>query len=40
MICMPEPDAGLLERRDSIVRALRGIVATGSVIDDDIRLAA
>jgi len=40
MICLPEPDAAIIERRSGIVRALRGLVAPASVIDDDVRLAA
>jgi glycolate oxidase len=40
MICLPEPELGLVERRGSIVQALRALVAPGSVIDDDLRLAA
>ncbi len=40
MICLPEPDAGLIARRDSIVSAVRGLVAPGNVIADDVRLAA
>ena len=40
MICLPDPDAGIVERRGSIVRALRGLVAAGNVIEDDLRLAA
>ena len=40
MICLPEPDAAIIARRDGIVRALRGLVAPANVIDDDVRLAA
>jgi glycolate oxidase len=40
MICLPTPDAAILARRADIVRALRGLVAPGSLIDDDVRLAA
>ena len=40
MICLPEPDAAIIERRDAIVRALRAVVAPANVIDDDVRLAA
>ena len=40
MICLPDPDEGIVARRGSIVRALRGLVAAGNVIDDDVRLAA
>ena len=40
MICLPEPDAAIIERRSGIVRALRGLVAPANVIDDDVRLAA
>jgi glycolate oxidase len=40
MICLPEPDAALLARRDGIVAALRGLVAADSLIEDDLRLAA
>ena len=34
------PTGALIARRGSIVRALRGLVAAGNVIDDDVRLAA
>jgi glycolate oxidase len=40
VICLPDPDLSVLERRDGIVRALRGLVAAGNVIEDDVRLAA
>ena len=40
MICLPTPDAAIVERRVQIVRALRGLVAAGNVIDDEVRLAA
>jgi glycolate oxidase len=40
MICLPEPDAAIVARRASVVRALRALVAEGNVIDDDVRLAA
>ena len=40
MICLPEPDAAIVGRRESIVRALRGLVASANVIEDDVRLAA
>jgi len=40
MICLPDPDASVVARRASIVRALRGLVAPANVIEDDIRLAA
>jgi len=40
MICLPTPDAALVARRVEIVRALRGLVRSDSVIDDDVRLAA
>ena len=40
MICLPDPDASVIARRASIVRALRGLVAPANVIEDDIRLAA
>src|SRR6187431_1925276 len=40
MICLPDPDASVVARRDSIARALRGLVAPANVIEDDIRLAA
>ena len=33
MICLPDPDVAIVERRDSIVRALRGLVAAGNVIE-------
>jgi len=38
MICLPEPDAETLARRDDIVAGLRGLVAPGSVIEDALRL--
>src|SRR6186713_2616995 len=40
MICLPDPDASVVARRDSIARALRGLVAPANVIEDDVRLAA
>src|SRR6188474_943002 len=40
MICLPDPDASVVARRASIVRALRGLVAPANVIEDDVRLAA
>src|SRR5512143_1966898 len=40
MICLPTPDATIIERRASIVRSLRALVAPGNVIEDDLRLAA
>ena len=40
MICLPTPDAAIVERRASIVRSLRALVAPGNVIEDDLRLAA
>src|SRR5512139_1248986 len=40
MICLPDPDASIVARRDSIVRALRGLVSAANVIEDDVRLAA
>src|SRR5215831_3781401 len=40
MICMPTPDAALVARRAEIVRALRGLVHPGNVIDDALRLTA
>ena len=40
MICLPDPDASVIARRASIVRALRGLVAPANVIEDDVRLAA
>ena len=40
MICLPTPDAAIVERHASIVRALRALVAPGNVIEDDLRLAA
>jgi glycolate oxidase len=40
MICLPEPDAALLARREQIVRDLRGIVPPSNVIDEPLRLAA
>jgi hypothetical protein len=38
MICLPEPDAGILARRERILRALRALVAPGNVIDVALRL--
>src|SRR5690606_41292864 len=40
MICLPEPDPGLVARRDEIVRALRAILGRERVIDEPLRLAA
>ena len=40
MICLPEPDAAIVERRASIVRALAELIAVDNVIADDVRLAA
>jgi glycolate oxidase len=40
MICLPEPDPAILERRDAIVRALRTLVPDEGLIDDVVRLAA
>jgi glycolate oxidase len=40
MICLPTPDATIVARRASIVAALRGFVAAGNVIEEDVRLAA
>jgi len=40
MICLPTPDAAIVERRAGIVRALRELVPADSVIEDDVRLAA
>ena len=40
MICLPDPDASVVARRDSIARALRDLVAPANVIEDDVRLAA
>jgi glycolate oxidase len=40
MICLPEPDAGILARRDRILAALRALVAPGNVVDDALRLRA
>ncbi|MET0671772.1 MAG: FAD-linked oxidase C-terminal domain-containing protein [Xanthobacteraceae bacterium] len=40
MICLPDPDVSIVERRGSIVGELRGLVAAGNVIEDDLRLAA
>ena len=34
MICLPTPDAALVARRAEIVRALRGLVREGNVIDE------
>jgi len=40
MICLPTPDAAIIERRTDIVRGLRELVRAGNVIEDDTRLAA
>src|SRR5688500_6667397 len=40
MICLPEPDPAIIARRESIVRALRGLGAAENVIEDDVRPAA
>ena len=40
MICLPTPDAAIVERRASLVNALRSLVASGNVVEDDLRLAA
>jgi glycolate oxidase len=40
MICLPAADPAILARRETIVRALRTLVATGNVIDEPLRLAA
>ncbi|HEX5049353.1 MAG TPA: FAD-linked oxidase C-terminal domain-containing protein [Gammaproteobacteria bacterium] len=40
MICLPEPDAAIVARRADVVRALRGLVRDGNVIDEPLRLAA
>jgi glycolate oxidase len=40
MICLPEPNAAIVARRADIVRALRGLVRAGNVIDEPLRLAA
>jgi glycolate oxidase len=40
MLCLPTPDSHVLARRADIVTALRALVAPGSVIEDDVRLAA
>ena len=40
MICLPEPDAGILARRERIVAALKALVAPGNVVDEALRLKA
>ena len=40
MICLPTPDAAIVERRASIVHALRSLVSPGNVVEDELRLAA
>jgi glycolate oxidase len=40
MICLPEPDAGVLARRDAIVRDLRSLLPPDCVIAEAPRLAA
>jgi glycolate oxidase len=40
MICVPEPDAAILERRSQILRALRALLPDDSVIEELARLAA
>lgn len=40
MICLPTPDAGVLERREAIVAALRGLVPADNVVAEPLRLAA
>ncbi len=40
MICLPEPDASILARRDAIVGSLRNLVGPEWVIDEPVRLAA
>src|SRR5580658_7588761 len=40
MICFPEPDAAILERRTQIVQALHALLPSESVIEEDVRLAA
>ncbi len=40
MISLPEPDRAVLARRPEILRALRSIVPPGSLIDDELQLAA
>ncbi len=40
MICLPVADPAILARRETIVRALRELVAPGNVIDEPLRLAA
>ncbi|HEX6995104.1 MAG TPA: FAD-linked oxidase C-terminal domain-containing protein [Gammaproteobacteria bacterium] len=40
MICLPEPDPGVLARRGEIVRALRAMLGRERIIDDSLRLAA
>jgi len=40
VICLPEPDPAILARKPQIVRALIALAPSGTVIDDDLRLAA
>jgi glycolate oxidase len=40
MICLPEPDEQILARRRDIVRALRTLVGSDSVVDEPLLLAA
>jgi glycolate oxidase len=40
MICLPEPDSGIIARRDRIVADLEKLVAPGNVIEDALRLKA
>jgi glycolate oxidase len=40
MICLPEPDAGILARRDAILAGLSRLVAPGNLIDEALCLKA
>jgi len=40
MICLPQPDTGILNRREEILRALHRLLPEGTVIGDPRRLAA
>jgi glycolate dehydrogenase FAD-linked subunit len=40
VICLPEPDPSILARRPQILRALGALAPSGTVIGDDLRLAA
>ena len=40
MICLPEPDAGILARRERIVAALAAVLPPDAIVGDELRLAA